>query len=60
MRITHWIHNELVTIDTEDVWLATFAEWDCLVPTDTAVAIANATVKALETAYAEEIACPLT
>ena len=36
MRIEHWINNELIAIDTEDVWAETFAHWDCLVATDTA------------------------
>ena len=47
MRIDTWINGELVTIDTDDVWLDTFAQWDALVPTDTAVAIASATVQCL-------------
>ena len=47
MRIEHWINDALIALDTEDVWAETFAHWDCLVPTDTAAAIATATVNAL-------------
>ena len=50
MIISHWIDNELVTIDTEDVWLATFLRWEALVPTEIAAAIATATVRCLEAA----------
>ena len=48
MRIDTWINDELITVETEDVWASTFAHWDALVPTETATAIANATVAALE------------
>ena len=58
MRIDTWIpdvspngHAEgtssLVTIDTDDVWLETFAHWDQLVPSDVAADIATATVRCL-------------
>ena len=53
MRIEHWINNELITIDTEDVWAETFAHWDCLVATDTASDIATAVVNVLIDAEAE-------
>lgn len=48
MTINTWIKNELVTLDTDDVWLETFAHWDALVDTDTAEAIATAVVRTLE------------
>lgn len=49
MRIDTWINDELITVDTDDVWLETFAHWDARVPTDVAVAIAAATVHCLIT-----------
>ena len=55
MKIEHWNHaNELVTIDTEDIWLAAFAEWDSLVPTSVAASIASAIVHELETWQLED------
>lgn len=48
MRIDTWINNELVSVDTDDVWLEVFAHWDARVPTDTAAAIATATQSILE------------
>ena len=48
MKIDTWINDELVTVDTDDVWLETFAHWDAKVPTDTAAAIATATQAILE------------
>ena len=48
MRIDTWINNELVTVDTDEVWLRTFAQWDCLVDTSVAAAIATATQAILE------------
>ena len=48
MRIDTWIHDELVTVDTDDAWLETFLYWDALVPTETAAAIATATQTILE------------
>jgi hypothetical protein len=53
MRIEHWIGDDLITMDTDDVWLATFAEWDPLVPTDTAERIATAVVQVLMDADAD-------
>lgn len=47
MCIEHWINNELITIDTDDVWAETFAHWDALVPTAIAERIATATVDVL-------------
>lgn len=46
-RIDTWIGADLVTVDTDDVWAETFAHWDALVPTETAAAIATATVRLL-------------
>lgn len=34
MIVNTWINDELVTFDTEDVWLDTFTHWDALVATD--------------------------
>ena len=48
MRLDTWINDELVTVDTDEVWLSTFAHWDCLVDTDVAAAIATATQTILE------------
>lgn len=53
MRIDTWIGNDLVTVDTDDVWLETFAHWDAIVPTDTAAAIASATVRILTESQTE-------
>ena len=47
MRIDRWNGNDLETLDTEQVWLETFATWDALTDTDTAADIATATVRAL-------------
>ena len=40
--------NELVTVDTDEVWLKTFTHWDCFVETEVAAAIATATQAILE------------
>lgn len=48
MKIEHWNYDgALITLDTDEVWADTFALWDCLVPTDTASAIATAVVAEL-------------
>ena len=48
MIINTWIGPELVTLDTEDIWIDVFLEWDTKVDSITAQAIANAVVTALE------------
>ncbi len=48
----------LSPFDTEQVWAETFAHWDCLVDTDTAVAIATAVVSTLEASQTEDDHCP--
>lgn len=48
MRIDTWINGSLMTVDTGDVWLETFARWDALVPTDIAEDIATKTVNILK------------
>lgn len=53
MRIDTWINDQLITVDTDQVWLETFAIWDALVDTDTAAKIAQATVETLIHAQTE-------
>ena len=48
MTINTWIKDELVTVDTEQVWAETFAHWDTLVTTEAAERIATATVAILQ------------
>ena len=43
MTINTWINDELITLETDEVWRETFAHWDALVDTDTAAEIATAT-----------------
>jgi len=43
-----WVNDELHTIDTLEVWTDTFIEWDGLVDTDTAAALATATANIIE------------
>ncbi len=42
-----WINGELITLNLEQVWSDTFAQWDALVDTDTAAAIASAVAATL-------------
>lgn len=47
MIVNTWINNELITLDTDAVWLEVFATWDALTDTETAAAIANAVTREL-------------
>ena len=58
MRLDTWINNELITIDTDEAWLDTFAHWDALVPTNMAAAIATATQAILERGYSTRATQP--
>lgn len=52
MKIETTINDDIVLLDTEDVWLEVFAEWDAKVQTKTAEKIATATVAIIESDYA--------
>lgn len=41
------INGECILIDVDEIWCEEFARWDCLVPTELAVAIASAVDKAI-------------
>lgn len=54
MIINTWVNDELVTLDTDDVWAREFAEWDAMVDTAVAAAIANEVVRVLIEQYSDD------
>lgn len=58
MIVETWINDELVTLDTDEVWREQFAHWDALTDTDTAARIASAVQRELEATETRDEAQP--